>query len=40
MLTRRRCRPLRVLTPMGWAAVAFLAALAAVLAQLPWSVTP
>lgn len=40
MRVRHRCRLLRLLTPTGWAAVAFLAALAGVLAQLPWSPLP
>lgn len=37
---RRRCRPFRALTPTGWGAVAFLAALAITLLQLPWSTLP
>lgn len=32
----RRCRPFRALTPAGWAAVAFVLALAGVLAQMDW----
>ena len=40
LIPRRRCRCLRVLTPTGWAAVAFLLAAIGVAAQLPWSDLP